>query len=128
VFESRRANHFKETMINKRFRAAGRLPKGVMNSLEIAYSKHLDMLKASGEIVWFKFEGIKFRLANNTFYTPDFNVMRSDGSLEIHETKGFWRDDARVKIKVAASMYPMRFIGITGKSKAKGGGWEVEEF
>jgi hypothetical protein len=42
----------------------------------------------------------------------------------MHEVKGFWQDDARVKIKVAASIYPFKFIAV---KKAKGG-WEREEF
>jgi hypothetical protein len=35
--------------------------------------------------------------------------MLANGELELHETKGFMRDDAAVKLKVAAGMYPMRF-------------------
>lgn len=64
----------------------------------------------------------------NTFYTPDFAVMRADGALEVHEVKGFWTDDARVKIKVAADQYPMRFIAVKVLPKKQGGGWVVEEF
>jgi hypothetical protein len=79
-------------------------------------------------IAWFRFEGVKLRLADNTFYTCDFAVMSADGTLEMHEVKGFWQDDARVKIKVAASMYPFRFIALKPRAKKHGGGWEVEEF
>lgn len=105
-------------------KALGRLPTGTMNKLEAAYADHLGRLQAAGEIRWFKFEAVKLRLANATFYTPDFAVMAADGGLEMHETKGFWRDDARVKIKVAASIYPFRFIGVT----RKGANWLREEF
>jgi hypothetical protein len=48
--------------------------------------------------------------------------------LEMHEVKGFWQDDARVKIKVAASIYPFRFVAVTARAKKHGGGWAVEEF
>lgn len=95
-----------------------------MNKTEAAYSRHLDSIKGSIIVQW-KFEAIKLRLADFTFYTPDFMVQTVSGQIEFHETKGFWRDDARVKIKVAASLYPFRFLGITA---AKGGGWDVEEF
>jgi hypothetical protein len=54
--------------------------------------------------------------------------MRADGSLECHEVKGFWADDARVKIKVAAEMYPFRFIAIMKLPKRDGGGFSIEEF
>lgn len=108
--------------------ALGRLKTGVMNNTEAAYAAHLDQLRVAGEVAWFKFEGIKLRLADNTFYSPDFFVMLSDGTLEVHEVKGFWHDDARVKIKVAADMYPFRFLALKAVAKKKGGGWSVEEF
>ena len=31
-------------------------------------------------------------------------------------------------IKVAADLYPFRFIAIKAKAKRDGGGWDVEEF
>lgn len=37
-------------------------------------------------------------------------------------------DDARVKIKVAADLYPFEFIAIKAKAKKNGGGWEKEVF
>lgn len=104
--------------------ALGRMKAGKQNGTEKAYAAHLEGWKRSGGLLWYAFEGVKVRLADNTFYTPDFAVMRSNGELEMHEVKGFWTDDARVKIKVAASLYPFRFIAIR-KTKA---GWETEEF
>jgi hypothetical protein len=112
---------------NKMF-ALGRLKTGVMNKTETAYAAHLEKLKAAGAILWWKFEGLKFRLADNTFYTPDFDVMTVEGLIECHEVKGFWMDDARQKIKIAADMYPFQFIAIKAASKKDGGGWSVESF
>lgn len=109
-------------------RALGRLPQGVMNKTEARYANHLERLKHEGSIVWYRFEGMKFRLADNTFYTPDFSVMKSDGLFELHEVKGFWIDDARVKIKVAAELFPFTFIAIKERPKKDGGGYEREEF
>ncbi|HET6207019.1 MAG TPA: hypothetical protein VFD98_09425, partial [Terracidiphilus sp.] len=60
--------------------------------------------------------------------SPDFAVMLVNGQLEMHEVKGFWQDDARAKIKIAADQYPFRFIAVTAQSKKSGGGWAVEEF
>lgn len=108
--------------------AAGRLPQGVMNKTEAAYDSKLKAELYAKAIKWYKFEGIKLRLADNTFYTPDFVVMAGDNILECHEVKGFWRDDARAKIKIAAAMYPFRFFAVKMKSKKHGGGWEVEWF
>ncbi|VEB42964.1 Uncharacterised protein [Chromobacterium violaceum] len=54
--------------------------------------------------------------------------MLAGGEMEAHEVKGFWQDDARAKIKIAADMYPFRFVAIKAKAKKDGGGWAVEEF
>jgi hypothetical protein len=107
--------------------ALGRLKTGEMNKTEAAYAAHLDRIKGT-VIAWYRFEGVKLRLADNTFYSPDFAVMLADGTMEMHEVKGFWQDDARVKIKVAASLYPFRFLAMKPRAKKHGGGWEVEEF
>lgn len=110
--------------MSKRVQALGRLKTGAMNKTEAAYGAFLEQRKASGEVLWYRFEGLKLRLADNTFYTPDFAVMLRDGSMECHEVKGFWTDDARVKIKVAAEMYPLRFLAIQ-RTKAH---WDMEAF
>src|SRR5574343_1016775 len=86
--------------------ALGRLPTGVMNRTEGAYGAHLDGLVRDGVVLDYRFEAIKLRLADNTFYSPDFFVQLADRTLECHEVKGFWTDDARVKIKVAAALVP----------------------
>ena len=108
--------------------ALGRLKVGAMNKTEAGYGQHLELLKRAGEVLWFRFEGVKLRLADNTFYTPDFAVMLANGQIECHEVKGFWQDDARAKIKIAADQYPFRFIAVKVKTKKDGGGWEVEAF
>lgn len=108
--------------------ALGRLKTGQMNKTEAAYAERLRALQHAGEILWHRFEGIKLRLADNTFYTPDFAVLAADGVMELHEVKGFWQDDARAKIKIAADQYPFRFIAVRVRPKREGGGWAVEEF
>lgn len=108
--------------------ALGRLKTGEMNKTEGTYDAHLWQRRVAGEILWHKFEGVKLRLADNTFYTPDFAVLPADGVFEIHEVKGYWQDDARVKIKVAAALYPFRFIALTPRAKKNGGGYDVEQF
>lgn len=110
--------------MNKRILALGRMKQGKMNKTELEYEQQLKWRQRAGEIAWYKFEGIKLRLADNTFYTPDFFVMLTDGALEVHEVKGHWTDDARVKIKVAADLYPFQFIAV----KKQGARFTVEEF
>ncbi|MTD34015.1 DUF1064 domain-containing protein [Paludibacterium denitrificans] len=114
--------------MQKNLLALGRLKTGVMNKTEAAYAAHLEQRQHAGEVAWFKFEGLKFRLADNTFYMPDFAVMLATGEMEAHEVKGHWMDDARAKIKIAADMYPFRFIAVKVQPKKAGGGWAIEEF
>ena len=55
--------------------------------------------------------------------------MLNDGTLEAHEVKGgFWEDKARTKIKIAAEMYPFRFMAAKQRAKKLGGGWQYEVF
>lgn len=112
----------------------------LMNKTEQAYAHYLEDLRRMTEqmvsqgravpdpfVIW-KFEAMKLRLAKNTFYTPDFLLVYKE-HFEIHEVKGFWREDARVKIKVAAQEYPwFKFRAVT-KGKAEDGYlWNYEDF
>lgn len=110
--------------------AKGRLPAGAMNRTEEAYALVLRQRLNAGEILWWKFEGIKLRLATNTFLTVDFAVMASDGVLEMHDVKGsmaIYQDDAKAKTKVAAASYPFRFFIAVPRRKRDGGGFDVTE-
>lgn len=109
------------TMTRFDYRALGRLPAGQMNKTEQAYAAHLELLKASGDVLWWKFDGVKLRLAPSTFYTCDFMLLRRDGQIVMDEIKGFMTDDANVKIKVAASIYPFQFRII----RKSGGMWKI---
>ncbi|QBR00487.1 hypothetical protein [Paraburkholderia pallida] len=62
----------------KATQALGRLKAGAMNQTEERYAQHLEQRKQAGEIAWVGFEAWKFRLADSTFYTPDFAVMLAD--------------------------------------------------
>jgi len=105
--------------------ARGRPPRdGGMNKTEAAYAEHLAARQQAGEVLWFAFEGLRLRLAEKTFYNPDFAVQLADLSLEVHEVKGHWEDDARVKIKVAAAMFPQRFVAVQRVQ----GAWKFETF
>ncbi|MCE7797871.1 hypothetical protein LWE61_15065 [Sphingobium sufflavum] len=111
-------------------RALGRLPVGEKNQTEQRYEDEvLRPRQLAGEIVWYRFEGIKLRLADNTFLEVDFPVMLADGTMELHDVKGsaaIIEEDAKVKMKVAASLYPFVFRIAIPKGR-RGGGWTVEE-
>lgn len=113
-------------------RPAGRAQHvaGKMNGLEKRYAQHLELLKTVGEIADWRFEPMKLRLAPKTYFDVDFMVRVIDGDahwIELHEVKGHWEDDARVKMKVAAAMFPWwAFKGVQWNKDAKD--WKFEEF
>ena len=98
-----------------------------MNATEARYAGYLEELKRTGQVAAWAYEAVKLRLADRTFYTPDFLVVMADGGMELHEVKGHWEDDARVKIKVAARLFPwFCFRAVQWNSKAKK--WAFEFF
>jgi hypothetical protein len=110
----------------KRFygRARTRKLPGAMNKLERAYADELGLRQAAGEIQEWLYEAVTLKLAHDTRYTPDFFVVTRDGDVEFHETKGgLFRDDAKVKIKVAAARFPFRFVLV----RREGSDWQREE-
>jgi hypothetical protein len=113
----------------KKQHALGRLPTGTMNKTEEAYAKYLDTLKALGDVLWWKFEAFKLRLADNTFLTMDFAVMNSAFELEQHDVKGSFamiEDDAWAKTKIAAAEYPFRFFVVAPVDRTLSA-WKVKE-
>ncbi len=96
---------------------------GEMNKLEQSYAQTLDLYKLGGSVADWRYESMKLRLAKRTWLTMDFLVILADGTVELHEVKGHWEDDARVKIKVAAEMFPWFTFRAYKKTKF---GW-VEE-
>lgn len=70
---------------------------------------------------------ITLTLANGVRYTPDFFVPASMMGHVFYETKGYMRDDASVKIKVAARVHQWAsFYLVTKKAKKQGSGWQIE--
>lgn len=104
-----------------------------MNKTETEYSVFLGDLMRAGKIKRWRYEAVRLEFARRTTYTPDFMVTATDGSVEFHEVKGSWQaphqEDARVKLKVAAEMYPeFRFVCAVRVPQKKGGGWNIERF
>ena len=111
----------------KRMQALGRLKPGQMNKTEARYAQHLLERKIAGEILWFQFEILTIKIAPDTRLTIDFAVINRDGVVEMHDVKGskfMIQDDAKVKMKVAASIVPFTFFYAF---PVKGGGWLLEE-
>lgn len=114
-----------------------------MNKLEAEF--HEFLLREFGDVnlgAVVTAQAFTLLLANGLRYTPDFVVMnpccyRVAGDrtkdqrayrMLAFETKGFMRDDAGAKIKMAARVYPwMTFTLVSKRSKKNGGGWDMQE-
>jgi hypothetical protein len=116
--------------MNKKLYALGRLKTGQMNRTEAAYAQHLELQKRAGEILWFAFDAVKLRLADNTFLSVDFFVMTKTGELQAHDVKGTMKivsEDAKVKMKCAGEKFPFPFFYAIPAAKKLGGGWDLIE-
>ncbi len=114
----------KKPTSKERYQALGRLKSGVMNQTEKRYAAVLEAEKHAGSVLDYWFEPMNLKLADKCFYRVDFLVLMADGCLEVREVKGFWQEDALVKIKVAAAKFPFRFIAVQYIKKE----WVVREF
>lgn len=86
------------------------------SKLEARYAGHLDAQRTVGEIREVRYESLTVKLAKHTTLTPDFLLDMPDRTVEIHEVKGQIREDAWVKLKVAASLWPwFRWFVVTRK-------------
>lgn len=76
------------------------------------------------------YAAVTLRLGDDCRYTPDFMVIAEDDVVEFHEVKGgFWRDDAKAKIAIAAEQYPwFRFKSFAKQSKKLGGQWAMRSY
>lgn len=76
---------------------------------EEQYNAILEARLVAGEIQWFKYESLRFKLAEGAWLNLDFAVVAADGTFEMHEVKGQWREAARVRWKVVKETYPIVF-------------------
>jgi hypothetical protein len=102
-------------------------PSG-MNKTEAQYHQILTARERTKEISDVRFEGITLKLGHDVRYTPDFVCVGPDGVLECHEVKAGkakksvvggklkikadanMTPDGRVRLHVAAEMFPFRFV------------------
>lgn len=106
-------------------RALGRLPDGEMNRTEATFA---GWLEAQPDVAWWRFEPFALKLAPACSYTPDFLVLKEDGSLLVIEVKGRWMDDARAKVKLAAAAFPVLQVWAVLARGKDPSAWEWERF
>lgn len=93
-----------------------------LNKTEAAWG---DWLRAAFPSCAIHEQSVTLRLANGCRYTPDFAVLDASGpgAVSIYEVKGFMRDDAAVKIKVAAAQFPAWAFWLVWR---KAGQWQQQ--
>lgn len=109
---------------------------GRMNKTETAFAAILD---AHPRIAVWRFEAIKLRLADATFYEPDFACIAADGRVVFvevktrwggkrHAGKAGWTEDSRVKVKAVAEIFAeFDFYAAIAPGK-RDVAWEFERF
>lgn len=113
---------FKGIGVRKNGHSVGRQ----MNKTEREFSILLEARKQKGEICGWSYETVKLRLADRTTYTPDFLTWEFawDDETPVRlcfiEIKGFKREDAMVKYKVAREQFPWATFEMWER---KGGSW-----
>lgn len=90
-----------------------------LNKTEQAFLEYLNARYDPKDI---RAQAVTLVIGNGVRYTVDFTNLRAGLAWE---TKGHMRDDAAVKLKVAAAQYPeIKFHLVT---RAKGAGWAIQE-
>jgi len=164
VKRGRTARHDIDKIIRQHWEMTAARPSGiqhhpgVMNKTEGRYAEQLEEWKRCGLLGAWMYEPLKLKLADKTYYSPDFLVIREqelnfermtvqltkhwpgreDGMrirpVEFHEVKALHRgkktahfeDDSRVKIKVAAKLFPwFQFVAVWPDKEL---GYRYEEF
>jgi len=74
-----------------------------MNKLERTFHARLQEAVRQRIFIAALREPLVLRLAGNTTYKPDFWTIALPSTMTFWEVKGFMRDDAAVKLKVAAA-------------------------
>jgi hypothetical protein len=96
-----------------------------MNKTERDWAIALEARRRAGGIREWHYGAVTLKIGEDCRYTPDFFVVYADGSVGFDEVKGFWREDAKVKLRAAAKQYPFLFHAVRRLGKT---GWDVAEY
>lgn len=116
---------------------------GTMTAEEVKFAAELEARRVAGKILRYDYEPERLRLADKTYYVPDFRVVMPDEEIVFFEVKpraikknaaGVRTGDtfhaepnAKTKIKVAAEQHPYRFVVVYPRRVGDGGGFTEEE-
>jgi len=95
--------------------AKGETERGRMNQTESRWARLLD---AHGDVLDWWYVSYRVRYGDSGYHTPDFLVLRMDGSVEVHEVKAHCTDAGRTRFKAAANEHWLfRWIMVVQKGK-----------
>jgi len=77
------------------------------SKLESTYCNHLELLKKSGEVLFF-IRQTRFDLPGSVRYFLDFTVFYNNGEVEFVDVKGFDTDISKLKRKQVEDLYPIQ--------------------
>lgn len=80
-------------------------PKSDLDKLNKTERMFLEFMKRC-PYTWIGAQNVTLKLAHDCRLTVDFVGLRPDGKMDFIDVKGFQREDALIKIKVAARLFP----------------------
>ena len=90
----------------------------VRSKWEANYARYLKFLQAQGEIKSWKYEARTFEFPvkrGTRFYTPDFEVVKPDDTVEYHEVKGYDYPEGKTARKRLATHFPEIMLVVVGE-------------
>lgn len=76
------------------------------NDWESRYGSQLHLRMMASDIAMYAYQPIRLRLATAVWYTPDYIVRHIDNTIECVEVKGFMREAANLRLKIAVDRFP----------------------
>ncbi len=92
-----------------------------LNKTERAYLWHLRKLNVPS----LRVQQVTLKLAHDCRLTVDFTYVNADGRMVFVDVKGFQREDALIKMKVAARQFPEFHFLIVKREKSGWVEWPV---
>ncbi|MBR8344678.1 hypothetical protein [Burkholderia ambifaria] len=105
-------------------RSLGRVRTRKVDAAIEAYGALLATMRSIGRVLWFRANPIKLRLADETYYCPNFAVMVASGHLEMHHVIDAANNEPLTTVKIAAEQFPFRFVAVHRDDSC---GWKFEE-
>lgn len=105
-------------------RSLGRVRTRKVDAAIEAYGELLATLRLRGDVLWFRANPIKLRLADETYYGPNFAVMVASGHLEMHHVVDAAKNESLTTVKIAAEQFPFRFVAVHRDDSCE---WKFQE-